>query len=155
MYCHFLGCDEISSSSASPSFTDCAFCEIYLIFFVHLFRLIVKATYITCTTAAWDILVRCSSYQIHKLIIVFRRWSDVGNNCVYNLYHLHIWANELSWGCTIFGRDIPWSDDGIYLDANRSMLSLGYDFQHTVFSLLSDTKARSVTLSPPFTIKWL
>ena len=100
------------------------------------------ATYITCTAAACDVRVRCSSYNIHILIIAYGRWSDVGNIFVYII--CIYWPSSF-----LEERGIPWSDDIIYLDANRSILSLGYDFHHAFSALcaiLSDTKVWVVTL---------
>ena len=48
--------------------------------------MIVKATYITYTAVAWDVLLRYSSYKIHKLFIGFWRWSDFGNTFVYMIF---------------------------------------------------------------------
>ena len=86
----------------------------------------------------------CSSYKIHKFIIGFGPWSDICNTFVYIIYIVYpisflevVPSSE---------RDIPWSDDGIYIDGNWSMLSLGYDFIihfSAWCAIPSDTKARS------------
>ena len=85
--------------------------------------------------------------QGSQTYIVFRRWSDVGNTFLPISFLEVVRSSE---------RDIRWSDNGIYLVANWSMLSFGYDFirQFSAWCvILSDTKVRYG--SPSFTIKWL
>ena len=64
--------------------------------------------------------------------------SDTDNTFVYIIVCI-VWPIIFIGGVPSPERDIPWSDDGIYPDANRSMLSLGYDFHHTFFDLVYNT----------------
>ena len=98
----------------------------YLIVFIYPFRLIM-AIYIACTAATCDILVPCSSYNIHKLIILCWCWSDIGNTLLF------AWFSQYAFLM-------------LYLLQKGTFLGLGVtSITHFTawYTTLSDTKARS------------
>ena len=160
--CHLLRCDsEISMSGACPSLTVSLMngSSVNVSDGLHSSLSSERWDYIhTCTAATRK--CSCAMLFLQKSH-TYRSFREL-EWCWQYIFpsHLRGSANQLSWGCTVSERGIPWSDDGIYLDANWFMLSLKSDFHHTCFDLLCNTIRYEgyvwvVALSPSFTTKYI